>query len=60
MSRKWNVWNVDRARQRALVVNEGKQADAEQDAERRNAAAKKLGAESIEFVALPDGQEPFK
>ena len=59
MSGKWNVWSVDTEHQRALVVNEGTRAYAQDDAEHRNASAKRLGAENLEFVALPDGEGPF-
>jgi len=56
--RKWNVWSVDTAEQRALVVDEGSQAKAIESADRRNAAAARLGVANLRFVALPDGEVP--
>jgi hypothetical protein len=55
---KWNVWSVDVAKQRALVVDEGAEKYARESAERRNRAALRVGMTGCRFVAYRDGEEP--
>jgi hypothetical protein len=54
---KWNVWSIDDAKGRALVVSEGSEGECTDGAERRNKTAARLDV-SLRFEALPDGQEP--
>jgi hypothetical protein len=54
----WNVWSVDTAESRALVVDEGAEHYSQVSAGRRNATARRLGIASLVFIALPPGQVP--
>lgn len=54
----WNVWSVDTAKKRALVVDEGARSYALESAARRNAAAERLKVTDIKFVALRAGEVP--
>jgi len=58
MSRKWNVWSIDTAKARALVVDEGTRSYALESAIRRNAAADRLKVADLRFKALPEGEVP--
>lgn len=57
MSKNWQVWSIDDAKARALVVDEGTYAHCRDSATRRNKAAVKHDA-NIRFEALPAEQAP--
>ena len=57
MPAKWNVWSVDDAKDRALVVDEGAKLYCGDSARRRNDAAEKYQV-GLRFVALPEGEVP--
>jgi len=58
-ARRWDVWSIDRANLRGLVVNEGVTENAAKaDAGKRNATAERLQMPGTVFVALPQGRQP--
>lgn len=54
---KWIVWSLDKRSGRWLQVNEGLKRDAQQYADRANAAAAKHGVPG-RYVACPEGTDP--
>lgn len=55
---RYQVWSIDRAHRRALVVDEGSKADMEESANRRNQAAVKFDMKNLYFACLRAGEEP--
>ena len=58
-AKTWNVWSIDDAKDRALVVDEGAEHYAKASAERRNRAAEKFEV-AIRFEALPEDEVPTR
>lgn len=55
---KWEVWSVDLGNGNAVGVEQGTEKQAKAGADRRNAAAARLGMPGTGFIALPCGLGP--